>query len=277
MVRSLLKKNLAVLIVLIMAIGLLPINALAEGTRKEASGETRADLNPGVTGLTASSEGGDWSADSTLHSINGSVTTNASTNCGNTTYTPQTGTLTLTNSSGAKATLSFSATVTLNEGSALINGEAAATRDYSFILENNQTTTITITSNDSAEKTTLIELKNIALTSEKNVTVTFTPAEHGSYTVDGTPVTQKTVITKKSTETFAVSATADSGYVFSGWISGGDSSNVIGSEASITLNFTEDATVTAFFINDSVAVFDVAGRHFYNLNSAISPRRAWRR
>ena len=272
MIKDLLKRRLALLLVALMVIGLVPMGALAEEASREA---TRAGtVNPGVTGLTASYDTGTWSANSTQHSISGSVKTTASTSCGTTTYTPVTGTLTLKNTSGAKATLSFKAAPTLNGGSATINGTAAGTQNYSFVLAANETVTIVITSSDSAENTTSIALTNISLVSEKNVTVTFTPAENGSYTVDGTAVTSNLTLTKKSTESFAVSAAPASGYIFGGWIVNGDTGNVLSTNAVDSLTFTDDATCTALFLDASTAVFDVGGKSFYSLPSAISYAQA---
>ncbi|MBQ5488619.1 MAG: hypothetical protein IIT70_07190, partial [Clostridia bacterium] len=272
MIKNLLKRRIALLLALFMVIGLVPFGTLAESIGR--SEPTRAAIDPGVSGLTASYDTGTWSTNSTQHSINGSVKTSSSTSCGETTYTPQTGTLTLTNSSGGTATLTFTAAPELNDGSVKINGTDCEPGGYTFVLANNNSVSIVITSSAQAENTTSISLTNIGLAVERDVTITFTPAENGSYTVDGIPVTSNVTLTKKSTESFVVSATAASGYRFAGWIVGDDSSNVISTNASDSLTFTENTTISAYFIDDSIAVFDVAGRSFYSLTSAVTYAQA---
>ncbi len=223
-----------------------------------------------VTGLTANSNGdGDWT--SSNGRINGSVKTTSKTSCGQTTYTAKTGTLTLKNTSGSKATLSFTATPTLNGGSMTVNESVCSIiTPYNLVLAANESVSIVLTSSDSAENTTSVVLSDISLVVEKNVNVTFTPPENGSYTVDGNTITSSTTITKKSTQSFAVSATPASGYAFAGWIVGGDASNVISTNATDSLVFTENATVTAYFIDNTVAVYDVAGNSFYSLTAAVN-------
>ena len=274
MLKSILKRFLTLVLVSVLLLSFMP-EARAEERSEVLSEPTRATLNPGVSGLSAESSGdGNWSANSTQHSIDGSVKTTSSTNCGNTTYTQKTGTLTLTNSSGGTATLTFTAAPELNDGSVKINGTDCEPGGYTFVLANNNSVSIVITSSAQAANTTSISLTNIGLAVERDVTITFTPAENGSYTVDGNPVTSNVTLTKKSTESFAVAASPSSGYVFAGWIVDGDPSNVISTNASDSLTFTENTTVSAYFIDDSVAVFDVAGRSFYSLTSAVDYAQA---
>ena len=272
--KGILKQRLALLLAAVMIIGLFPMSLNAENTGKIVTAEPeRATLNTGVSGLTAttgSSDTAQWSSNSTAHSITGTATTSSSSGCSGTTYNPQEGTLTLTNSSGAKATLTFTAEPTIGTGTVQIAGQSANAMQYSFMLESGASVSIYLKSSTTAEESSRIVLSNISLISEKDITVTFVPAEHGSYTVNGTPVTAPLIITGKSTDTFSVSATANSGYVFAGWVDANEPSSVFGSNAVMALSFTDDVSVTAHFIDDSVAVFAVGNSQFYSLNSAIS-------
>ncbi|MBQ1167487.1 MAG: hypothetical protein II143_00145, partial [Bacteroidales bacterium] len=257
MIKNVLKRTLSLLMVVLTLAAFIPQIVWA------------ANVNTGVAGLTADSSGNaTWS--SSGGTITGSVSAKVDSGCLGDSYTAQTGTLTLKNTSGSKATLLFSVTAETNDGVIQINGNNAGSREYSFALAADETVSVYIKSCDSAEKTTKITLSNIQLISEKNVNITFVPSENGSYTVDGTAINNSKTITKKSTESFSLVATPASGYSFAGWIVNNDPSNVISSETPASLVFTEDQTVSAYFVDSTVAVFDVAGKQFYNLNSAVS-------
>ena len=256
MLKNILKRSLSLLLVAFMIITMLPSLAWA------------ADLNTGISGLSASYDSGTWSRSGTT--ITGSVKTSSSSGCTGTTYTPAEGTLTLTNTSGSKATLTFAAAPTLNGGVVQINGADAAARTYSFVLNANDSVSVYIKSSGTEEKTTTVVLSDLQLIAEKNVAITFVPAENGSYTVDDTAVTADRTITKKSTETFALAATPAAGYRFAGWIADNDPSSVLSTESPTALSFNDSMTVSAYFIDSTAAVFDVSGKQFYSLNSAVS-------
>ncbi len=257
MIKNIMKRSLSLLMVVLMLVAVIPDVAWAA-----------TNLDTGITGLSASYEDGTWK--SSGKTITGSVKATSSSSCTGTTYTATTGTLTLTNTSGSKGTLSFTVACTTNGGTVQINGETAEIRKYSFALGSNNTVEISITSNAAKEAETTVTLSEIQFVPEKDVNVTFVPAENGSYTVDGSAITGSRTITKKSTESFTAIATPASGYRFAGWIVNNDPSSVINAEASASLVFTEDQTVTAYFVDDTVATFDVSGKQFYDLNSAVS-------
>ena len=178
-----------------------------------------AGVSTGVTGLSAESTGsGTWS--SSGGTITGSVSARVSSGCTGDSYTSQNGTLTYTNNSGAVALLSFDYTVTPNGGSITVDG-ASVTAGGSFgkKLEAGETVAIVITSNATNSDATSIAMSNIKLTAEQNVNITFKAPVNGSYTVDGTAITADTTITKLTTESFTLAATAASGYKFFGWTS----------------------------------------------------------
>ena len=97
---------------------------------------------------------------------------------------------------------------------------------------------------------------------------TFVPAEHGSYTVDGTVITESTQLTKNSSEAYTLAANAASGYKFVGWysVTNGD---YLSYDANASLMIDEEQTVTAEFVDSNTAVFSVSGALFTDLNEAV--------
>ena len=230
-----------------------------------------AGVSTGVTGLSAESTGsGTWS--SSGGTITGSVSASVSSGCTGDSYTSQNGTLTYTNNSGAVALLSFDYTVTPNGGSITVDG-ASVTAGGSFgkKLEAGETVAIVITSNATNSDATSIAMSNIKLTAEQNVNITFKAPVNGSYTVDGTAITADTTITKLTTESFTLAATAASGYKFFGWTSqiGTDVTN-FSTSASLTKSFAENQTVYPEFVSSSAPVFQVGSKLFTDLNAAVS-------
>ncbi len=222
-----------------------------------------------VTGLTASSDNGTWSAPNGT-SINGSVKTTVNSGCTGDSYEAVTGTLTLTNSLSTVATLSFTYTFTADGGSGTVDGTAAtASASFTKKLAAGETVQIVISSNANGAGTTQISLTNIRLAQEKDVTVTFMPASGGSYTVDGTAITAQTSITKKSTESFALKATPASGYKFFGWKSTVQNSYV-SKNTTFTFMTVENDTITPEFYPSTTPVFGVGDETFTELNAAIS-------
>lgn len=260
MVKSIGKRFLSVMLVLVLLLTLLPVIQMPASA---------ANVNTGVTGLTADSSG---AATWTLSggTITGSVKASSSSGCSGTTYTAQTGTLTFTNSSGATALLSFDYSLTLSSGSATVDGTpVTAGTTFSKKLEAGETVVISITSNGSNETPTTIAISNLKLTPEVNVDVTFKAPTNGSYTVDGAAISSDTTITKLTTETFALSATPASGYKFFGWYSE-TTGAYFSTAAALTTSFTEPQTVEPQFVPSSTPVFQVGSKLFTDLNEAVS-------
>ena len=249
-------RRVCALLVFAMILSMLPMTVFA------------ADVNTGVTGLTAASSGSaSWS--NSGGTIKGSVDASASSGCSGTTYTAQTGTLTFTNSSGAVALLSFDYSLTLSGGSATIDGaNVAAGAGFSKKLAAGETVAVSITS-PGAEGTTSIEISNLKLTAEQNVSITFKASSHGSYTVDGTAVTTDTTVTKLTTDTVSLAATPASGYKFFGWYSE-TTGNFFSTTATLSTSFTSSQTVYPVFVSSSSPVFQVGTKLFTDLNEAIS-------
>ena len=214
-----------------------------------------AAVNTGVTGLTANSSGSAATWTQSGGKITGSVTASSSSGCTGTTYTAQTGTLTFTNSSGAAGLLSFDYSPTLAGGSASVDGVSAdKPASFSKRLDAGGTVAVSITSNASNSTATQIELFNIKLTPEQNITVTFKAATNGSYTVDGAAITADTPLTKLSTESFVLAATSANGYKLMGWHNI-TNDTFLSSDASYTTPFTENCTIVPEFISASFPVF----------------------
>ena len=173
-----------------------------------------AVLDTGVTGLVASSDSnGTWDYSNGV--ITGSVTANVESGCFSDSYTAKSTTLTLTNQSGTPAFLSYALEKSLGgqNSSVVDNG------NQGISLENGESTTIVLTSDDSSDKVTEVAISNISLTLDHEVTTTFVPSSNGIFTVDNdTLVADKNIsITKSSGEAYKLDATAESGYKFSRW------------------------------------------------------------
>ncbi len=259
MIKSVGKRFLSIALVIMMVFSLLPVIQMSASA---------ANVNTGVTGLTADSSGNaTWTTSG--GAITGAATTTSSTSCGSTSYSAKTGTLTFTNSSGALGLLSFDYSVELNGGSATVDGAEATGGAFSKTLANGETLAISITSNSAAENTTKIVISNLKLTAETNVTITFTPGVNGTYTVNGMAVTASTPMSFKTTDSVALAATAKSGYKFLGWYNAG-TGTCLSTAASGNLSFTEDATIEPRFIQSSVPLFQVGTNIFSDLNSAVA-------
>ena len=225
-------------------------------------------INTGVTGLTAESNGkATWTPSG--GTITGSVKASASSGCGGTSYSAQTGTLTFTNNSVSTAVLSFNYTLTLSGGSATVDGTSVtAGTSFSKTLNTGETVAVSITSPKGEGETGMV-ISNLKLTAEANVDITFKAPTNGSYTVDGTAITADTVKTFKTTDSVTLAATAANGYKFFGWkiMTTGV---YFEPKASLTTSFTEACTVQPEFVQTSLPVWQVGSMLYTDLNEAIS-------
>jgi uncharacterized repeat protein (TIGR02543 family) len=116
---------------------------------------------------------------------------------------------------------------------------------------------------------TVITLTNIALVANVDATATFLPAENGSYTVNGTAVTEETSYTQNSLTAYKVVATPASGYQFKGWYNV-TTQKYISTDASTNLRIDGDCSITAKFSTAGVALFEAGGQSFEKLDEAVS-------
>lgn len=178
-------------------------------------------------------------------------------------------TLTITNKKTTKATLSFDYTVVLSEGTILVNNAKATTNgSFSKELEAGGTVEVEIESG-STSADTQITITNISLVVDVSATVTFQPAENGSYTVDGKTITEVYTHTQSSMKPYQVVATPAEGYRFKGWYDVA-SGKCISTDAKTALNFDSNRTITARFVSKELALFETGGQVFDNLNEAIA-------
>lgn len=226
-----------------------------------------------VTGLADESIGlsfsGDadnaWSASGTQ--IIGKVRSTAGVSCsGGSNYRS---TLTITNKKTTKATLSFDYTVVVSEGTILVNNTTTtANGSFSMELEAGGTIAVEIESG-STSADTQITMSNVKLVADVSATVTFQPAENGSYTVDGKAITEAYTNTQSSMIAYQLAATPAEGYRFKGWYDVG-SGKCISTDAKTALNFDSNRTITARFVSKELALFEAGGQVFDDLNDAIA-------
>lgn len=178
-------------------------------------------------------------------------------------------TLTITNRKTTKATLSFDYTVVVSEGTILVDNTTTSTSgSFSKELAAGGTVEVEIESG-STDADTQITITNISLVVDVSATVTFQPAENGSYTVDGKTITKVYTHTQSSMTAYQVEATPAEGYRFKGWYDVA-SGKYISTDAKTALNFDSNRTITARFVSKELALFETGGQVFDDLDDAIA-------
>lgn len=203
-----------------------------------------------------------WSASGTQ--IVGSATGTGGT-CSDTHYSS---TLTITNTRTTKATLSFDYTIALNSGTIQVDGAAVtAGGKFSKELASNASIKVYIKSGSTSAATT-ITMTNVKLVADVSATVTFQPAQNGSYTVDGKAINEDYTNTQSSMTAYQVVATPAAGYQFMGWYNVTER-KYINTSTKAALNIESDCTITARFVSNDAALFETGGQRFDDLNDAI--------
>ena len=206
-----------------------------------------------------------WSASSTQ--IIGKARSTSGSGCGG--GSNYRSTLTITNKKTTKATLSFDYTVVVSEGTILVNNTTTtANGSFSMELAAGGTVEVEIESG-STSADTQITMTNVKLVADVSATVTFQPAENGSYTVDGRNITEVYTHTQSSMTAYQVEATPAEGYRFKGWYDVA-SGKCISTDAKTALNFDSNCTITAKFVSKELALFETGGQVFDDLNDAIA-------
>ena len=264
MIKRVLKRLTAMLLAFVLLFTLFPNLSLTAYAATSGEVTGLSDTNIGLSYEHSGDATDSWSASGTT--ITGSVVAVSGT-CGNTDYNS---TLTITNNKATAAALSFDYAVEVNSGTVQVDGTAVSSDgSYSYTKELAAGDSIKVYLKSGSTTATKITMTNIALVSDVTATTTFQPAENGSYTVDGNTVTETYSSTQSSTQGYAVAATPASGYQFMGWY---DVTNekYISTLQSTTLNMEYDATITARFAPVGVALFDVGGQVFEDLNAATA-------
>lgn len=261
MVKRISRRFVSLLLTFVTILTILPAMTLPALAATSGTVTGLADTNIGLSFSGDADEA--WRASST-HLV-GSVISTPGT-CGDTLYKS---TLTITNKRTTKAMLSFDYAIVQNSGTIEVDGkEVTAGSKFSKELEPNTSIKVYIKSGKSAVPTT-ITMTNVKLVADATATVTFRPAENGSYTVDGTGITVDRTITRSSMTAYQVVATPATGYQFMGWY---DTSNdrYISTAATTALNIESNCTITARFASKTETLFETAGQRFVDLNAAIT-------
>ena len=250
------------MLALLLLLAMLPTDILST-TVYAATNGTVTGLADENIGLSFTGDADDaWSANGT--SIIGAATSTGGT-CGD---TPYASTLTITNKKATTATLSFDYAIEQNSGTIQVDGTAVtAGGKFSKELAPNDSIKVYIKSG-STSAATKITMASVALVSNATATVTFQPAENGSYTVDGRAITEAYTNTQSSMIAYQVAATPAAGYQFMGWYNVTEG-KYINTSPKAALNIESNCTITARFVSNDAALFETGGQRFDDLNDAI--------
>lgn len=260
MTRRILKNFLSFILMAAMLLSMVP--AVTITASAASSGEVTGLTNDNV-GLSFSGDKNDtWSANGTT--VTGSI--QSSSGCGTTHYSS---TLTLTNKRSIPAVLSFDYAIDQQGGTIQVDGTAVtAGGTFSKEIDAGGMVAVFIKSN-STSAPTKITLTNIALSANVEATVTFLPAENGSYTVNGTDVTEKYINTQNAVNAYKLAAKPDEGYQFRGWYNV-TTGEYLGTDTTLTLNVESDCTITAKFLSEDANLFEAGTQTYEDLGEAVA-------
>lgn len=177
-------------------------------------------------------------------------------------------TLIIKNNKNTLATLSFDYAIEQNEGTIIVDGvSVTAGGTVSKELQPGDSIEVYIKSAKNEDGTT-ITMTNVKLVADATATVTFQPAENGSYTVDGKTITEPYTHDQSSMTAYQLAATPAEGYVFRDWYNV-TTGKTISKEKSCALNVEEDCTITARFLSQDSALFEVGSKTFFDLGAAV--------
>lgn len=260
--KQVFKRFLSLTLVFLMILAMLPAMTTTAWAETKGTVTGLADENIGLR-FTGDAEVV-WTATGGT-TVAGHAQSEAGT-CNNTNYRA---TLTITNKKATAATLSFDYAIVESSGTIKVAGEAvSANGTYTGKLASGKTIEIYLKSG-SPDTATAITLTNIALVANADTTATFLPAENGSYTVNGTTVTEETPYTQNSLTAYKVVATPASGYQFKGWYNVTEG-KYINTAPNTALSIDKECTVTAQFAAAGVALFETGGQVFEKLDAAVS-------
>ena len=261
--KQVFKRFLSLALAMLMVLTLLPGMTTTAWAATDGTVTGLADEN---IGLSFKGDADDaWSATGTQ--IIGKARSTSGSGCGG--GSNYRSTLTITNKKATTATLSFDYAVVVSDGTILVNNTTTTTPgSFSKELASGETVEVEIESG-STSADTKITMTNVKLVADVSATVTFQPAENGSYTVDGQTITEVYTHTQSSMTAYQVEATPAEGYRFKGWYDVA-SGKCISTDAKTALNFDSDRTITARFVSKELALFEAGGQVFDDLNDAIA-------
>ena len=261
--KQVFKRFLSLALAMLMVLTLLPAMTTTAWAATSGTVTGLADENIGLS-FDGTADNA-WSASSTQ--IIGKARSTSGSGCGG--GSDYRSTLTITNNKATTATLSFDYTVVVSDGTILVNNTTTtAAGSFSKELTAGGTVEVEIESG-STSADTKITMTNVKLVADVSATVTFQPAENGTYTVDGRNITEVYTHTQSSMTAYQVAATPAEGYRFKGWYDV-DSGKCISTDAKTALNFDSDRTITARFVSKELALFETGGEIFDDLNDAIA-------
>ena len=261
MIQRISKRFLSLLLVAVMVLALVPAITLPAFAATSGTVTGLADENIGLS-FSGTADNA-WSASGMQ------IVGSAQSKSGSCSSDDYRSTLTITNKKTTKATLSFDYAVVVSKGTILVDNSTTTTNgSFSRELAAGGTVEVEITSG-STDADTKITMTNVKLVTDVSATVTFQPAENGSYTVDGRNITEVYTNTQSSMTAYQVAATPAEGYRFKGWYDV-DSGKCISTDAKTALNFDSDRTITARFVSKELALFETGGQIFDDLNDAVA-------
>lgn len=204
--------------------------------------------NSGTLNLPDKSIGLSYSGDADgAWTTNGTSITGAATSTGGCSTTYYSSTLTIKNEGSTTARLSFSYTVEVNEGTILVD-KTKVTANGTFTKELALGDTVEVKIKSGSTAATKITMTDVKLEAGATATVTFQPAENGSYTVDGKDITTEAYTnTQSSLTAYKVIATPADGYQFLGWYDATNKSYLPGGASSSIFVSSDNSKVTAKF------------------------------
>lgn len=185
-------------------------------------------------------------------------------------------TLTITNDKGTTATLSFDFTIEKSKdgtGTIRVDGTDYPVGKHSFLpkeLGPGNSIDVYIDSGKGDGQSATIAMTNVKLVAHVDATVTFQPAEHGSYTVDvGKPITEPYTHTQNAKTAYQVVADSAPGYQFMDWYDVSHNKS-ISRVPNANLNIEKDCTIKARFTHKDLALFETDGLVYDDLTNAIT-------
>jgi hypothetical protein len=260
------RRLLSLLLTVVTVITLLPAMTLPA---LAVSGPVTGDLTDKTIGLSFDGDKDDtWIANGIT--ISGRITGKSGIILG----TRYHSTLTITNKKNTPAKLSFKYTVVVPSGGKVkVNGtEVTANDSFSGDLSANGGSIQVYIESPREAETTKITMTDVTLVSDTTATVTFQPAENGSYTVDKRDINESWSNTQSSLKAYQVDATPAAGYQFRDWYDVSHNKS-ISRVRNAKLNIEKDCTIKARFTTSGLALFETGGLVYDDLTNAITAAR----
>lgn len=178
--------------------------------------------------------------------------------------------LTITNTKNNEAKLSFDYVVEANGGTVKLGSKKLTGNKHEEVTVGaKKSVTVSIASGRGEGKFAKITMTNVKLIYDTEATVTFQPAENGSYTVNKRAINESWSNTQRSTTAYEVDVIPESGYQFMDWYDVTNKKS-ISRIPNTELNIEKNCTITARFMTSGSALFAINRRNFDDLNEAVA-------